>query len=153
MPFDTAVSYRPGARFGPRAIRQASARQTSFRGFNARAGVNPYQSWARVIDCGDVPVTPFDNDIARDQMTQALTELGQHKAVSAVSGGRPKLMTLGGDHSLTLPALRALNKIYGRPVRVLHFDGTFYICPWTYPQAMPLQAARIILGRASAGTL
>lgn len=42
VPFDTAVSYRPGARFGPRAIRAASARQTSFRGFNARAAINPY---------------------------------------------------------------------------------------------------------------
>ena len=54
LPFDTAVTYRPGARFGPRAIRAAAARQTTFRGFNPRAGINPYQSWAKVIDCGDV---------------------------------------------------------------------------------------------------
>ncbi|KAG6027700.1 Guanidinobutyrase [Claviceps citrina] len=76
-PFDTAVSYGPGARFGPRAIRQASARQTSFRGFNPRANINPYRNWARVIDCGDIPVTPFDNDIAREQMTQASRALGR----------------------------------------------------------------------------
>ncbi len=55
-------------------------------------------------------------------MTQGLKALGQHRTVSSVSS-KPKLMTLGGDHSLTLPALRALNEIYGRPVRVLHFDG------------------------------
>lgn len=55
-------------------------------------------------------------------MTQGLKELGSHRTVSSVSS-KPKLMTLGGDHSLTLPALRALNEIYGRPVRVLHFDG------------------------------
>jgi agmatinase len=61
VPFDTAVSYRPGARFGPRAIRSASARQTSMRGFNPRAGINPYQNWAKVVDCGDVSVTPIDN--------------------------------------------------------------------------------------------
>ncbi|KAG6001043.1 hypothetical protein E4U43_001431 [Claviceps pusilla] len=138
-PFDTAVSYRPvillipttsiptsflpGARFGPRAIRQASARQTSFRGFNPRAGINPYQNWARVIDCGDMPITPFDNDIAREQMTQAFKALGAAPASSSLSRGRPKLVTLGGDHSLSLPALRALRDVYGQPVRVLHFDG------------------------------
>ncbi|KAG6094772.1 hypothetical protein E4U30_003046 [Claviceps sp. LM220 group G6] len=123
VPFDTAVSYRPGARFGPRAIRQASARQTSFRGFNARAGINPYQSWARVIDCGDVPVTPFNNDIAQEQMTQAFKALGRATPSSARSKGKPKLVTLGGDHSLALPALRALREVYGQPIRVLHFDA------------------------------
>ncbi|KAG5989361.1 hypothetical protein E4U54_004353 [Claviceps lovelessii] len=122
-PFDTAVSYRPGARFGPRAIRQASARQTSFRGFNPRAAINPYQNWARVVDCGDMPITPFDNDIAREQMTQAFKALGAAPASSSVSRGRPKLVTLGGDHSLSLPALRALHDVYGQPVRVLHFDA------------------------------
>lgn len=45
--------------------------------------------------------------------------------MSSVSS-KPKLFTLGGDHSLTLPALRALKEIYGKPVRVLHFDGEFY---------------------------
>ncbi|KAG6007362.1 hypothetical protein E4U21_006066 [Claviceps maximensis] len=122
-PFDTAVSYRPGARFGPRAIRQAAARQTSFRGFNPRAGINPYQNWARVIDCGDVPITPFDNDIAREQMTHAFHALGRATPSSSLSRGRPKLVTLGGDHSLSLPALRALHQVYGQPVRVLHFDA------------------------------
>ncbi|KAI5863079.1 Arginase/deacetylase [Durotheca rogersii] len=136
-PFDTAVSYRPGARFGPRAIRAASARQTSFRGFNARAGFNPYQSWARILDCGDIPVSPFDNAVAIQQMTAALTELGgRAPAVASDDGGegsapspppawwpKPKLITLGGDHSLSLPALRALNAVYGQPIRVLHFDA------------------------------
>lgn len=121
-PFDTAVSYRPGARFGPRAIRHASSRQTSFRGFNPRAGINPYQNWARIVDCGDIPITPFDSDIAREQMTQAFKELGGRRSHSALSP-KPKIMTLGGDHSLALPALRALKGIYGRPIRVLHFDG------------------------------
>jgi agmatinase len=112
-----------GARFGPRAIRQASSRQTAYRGFNPRANINPYQNWAKILDCGDIPITPFDNVIAQEQMTQALTQLGKRKSVSSLCR-RPKLVTLGGDHSLTLPALRALNEIYKRPVRVLHFDGT-----------------------------
>ncbi|KAL2848909.1 arginase family-domain-containing protein [Aspergillus pseudoustus] len=49
-PFDTAVTYRPGARFGPRAIRHASGRQHSLRGYNPRANINPYQNWAKIVD-------------------------------------------------------------------------------------------------------
>lgn len=56
------------------------------------------------------------------QMTEAFTELGSRGTVSPLLS-KPKLITLGGDHSLALPALRALNKIYGKPLRVLHFDG------------------------------
>lgn len=52
-PFDTAVTYRPGARFGPRAIRAASARQAEGNGFNVRAGINPYLSGVKILDCGD----------------------------------------------------------------------------------------------------
>ncbi|KAM3512868.1 hypothetical protein MY11210_003498 [Beauveria gryllotalpidicola] len=122
VPFDTAVSYRPGARFGPRFIRAASARQIGYRSYNPRANINPYDNWAKIVDCGDIPITPYDNVIAREQMTQGLKELGRHRTMSSV-GDKPKLMLLGGDHSLTLPALRALNEIYGRPVRVLHFDA------------------------------
>ncbi|KAK5989070.1 Guanidinobutyrase [Cladobotryum mycophilum] len=132
-PFDTAVTYRPGARFGPRAIRQASSRQTAFRGFNPRANINPYQNWAKIVDCGDIPITPFDNNIAREQMTQAFKHLGKRGTVSGLSA-KPKLVTLGGDHSLALPALRALNDIYGRPIRVLHFDA--HLDTWD-PAAYP----------------
>lgn len=57
------------------------------------------------------------------QMTEAFTELGSRGTVSPLLS-KPKLITLGGDHSLALPALRALNTIYGKPLRVLHFDGT-----------------------------
>ncbi|ORY59225.1 ureohydrolase [Pseudomassariella vexata] len=135
-PFDTAVSYRPGARFGPRAIRQASARQTSFRGFNPRAGINPYASWATILDCGDIPITPVDNTVALEQMTQAFTELGARSPVSNLLR-KPRLVTLGGDHSLALPALRALREHYGG-LRVLHFDAhldTWH--PAKYPSAWP----------------
>ncbi|KAI0480576.1 Arginase/deacetylase [Xylariaceae sp. FL0804] len=121
-PFDTAVSYRPGARFGPRAIRAASARQTTFRGMNPRAGMNPYVNWAKILDCGDIPVVPIDNAMALKQMTTAFRELGAHAPASPSILSRPRLITLGGDHSLALPALRALHDVYG-PVRVLHFDA------------------------------
>lgn len=117
------MSYRPGARFGPRAIRQASSRQSAMRGFNHRAGINPYLSWARILDCGDIPVTPIDNAVALAQMTEAFTELGSRAPASPSVLARPRLITLGGDHSLALPALRALRAIYGKPLRVIHFDG------------------------------
>ncbi|KKY24048.1 putative mitochondrial precursor [Diplodia seriata] len=141
-PFDTAVSYRPGARFGPRAIRAGSARQTSFRGFNPRAGMNPYTSWAKVLDCGDIPVTPFDNALALRQMSEAFVELGKRSPSPGSAGSssayraKSKLLTLGGDHSIALPALRALHQIHGRPIAVVHFDAhldTWH--PAKYPSA------------------
>ncbi|TVY90785.1 Guanidinobutyrase, partial [Lachnellula willkommii] len=141
VPFDTAVSYRPGARFGPRAIRAASARQNSFRGFNARAGINPFLSWAKIIDCGDIPTSPFDNAVALTQMTAAYLELG-HRAPLSSSLQKPKIISLGGDHSLALPALRGLNKVYGGPIAVLHFDAhldTWH--PAKYPTPWPSQQA------------
>jgi agmatinase len=79
-------------------------------------------------------VTPFDNALAFTQMTDAYTELGFRS--SSAGRAKPKLLTLGGDHSLTLPALRALNKVYGGPVAVLHFDAhldTWH--PAKYPSA------------------
>ncbi|KAK5164824.1 uncharacterized protein LTR77_009488 [Saxophila tyrrhenica] len=140
-PFDTAVTYRPGARFGPRAIRAASARQTSFRGYNPRASINPYLEWAKVIDCGDIPITPFDNALALRQMSEAYTNLAHSTAPasnrdSSIAYRRtPKLLSLGGDHSIALPTLRALNSIYGN-VAVVHFDAhldTWH--PAKYPSA------------------
>jgi agmatinase len=137
-PFDTAVSYRPGARFGPRALRAASARQTSFRGFNPRAGINPYQSWATILDCGDIPISPFDNELALRQMTQAYDELLTRP--STVPNKKPVLITLGGDHSVALPSLRALHKVHGQPIALLHFDAHLdTLNPGKYPNAwLPL---------------
>ncbi|KAK5989628.1 Putative agmatinase 2 [Cladobotryum mycophilum] len=139
-PFDTAVSYRPGARFGPRAIRAASSRQSRSRGWNPRANINPYKSGLEIVDCGDIPLMPVDNGVALKQMTQAMTELGLRNtaagALHASGDGRsskqpPKLLTLGGDHSVALGALRALRQIYGKPITVLHFDA--HLDTWIPP--------------------
>jgi agmatinase len=54
MPFDTAVSYRPGARFGPYAIRSGSRRQRAVRGYTMSWGMNPYTQEQTILDCGDV---------------------------------------------------------------------------------------------------
>ena len=54
MPFDTAVTYRPGARFGPYAIRSGSRRQRETRGYTLAWKNNPYELGSRIMDCGDV---------------------------------------------------------------------------------------------------
>lgn len=122
VPFDTATSYRSGARFGPRAIRAASQRQTSLRGYNPRANFNPYTSWAKILDCGDIPVTPMDNNLAFKQMTLAFEELLLEHNSSSVENSSPRYVALGGDHSIILPHLRGLHKVYG-PINVIHFDA------------------------------
>src|SRR5271156_3975502 len=122
----TQTPRQPGARFGPRAIRAASARQIPSRSFNHRAAINPYSSWARILDCGDIPITPFDNALALYQMTEAYLELLSRRPLSfsnPPSHIHPKLVTLGGDHSVALPSLRALQKTYNTPIAVLHFDA------------------------------
>ncbi|KAL7898549.1 hypothetical protein HDV64DRAFT_21643 [Trichoderma sp. TUCIM 5745] len=93
------LSLQAGARFGPRAIRHASSRQTAYRGFNPRANISPYENWAGIVDCGDVPVAPFGSGIARGQIV---------------------------DHSRSLPALRAWKVIHGKPERVIHFNGGYF---------------------------
>ena len=108
-------------------------RQTSYRGFNARAKINPYRSWAQVIDCGDIPITPLDNFIALKQLADAYMELSSRKAQVGFSKSdvevdgsyvqHPKLVTLGGDHSIALPALHALKHLYQQPIAVVHFDA------------------------------
>ena len=105
------------------------------RGFNPRANFNPYQSWAKVIDCGDIPVTPFDNKLALRQMTEGLYELAARaptaptrlSGIGSTSGSR--LLALGGDHSIALPQLRTLSRIYQQPITVLHFDA--HLDTWT----------------------
>ncbi|KAL2890630.1 putative agmatinase 2 [Ceratocystis lukuohia] len=94
VPFDTSVSYRPGTRFGPRALRSGSSRQTPFRSFNHRAGINPYSSWARIVDCGDMNVSPFDNGLALRQMTEGYAELSKRSPTAPVhTGGQAQANT------------------------------------------------------------
>ncbi|KAJ7157163.1 arginase deacetylase [Mycena filopes] len=134
IPFDTGVSYRPGARFGPYAIRSGSRRQREARGYTMSWGNNPYDHGAKIVDCGDIPVNPFDNALAVDQMevaystllsrpTVAKSSLTQKLAKGKAKGvNHPRIVSLGGDHTIVLPILRSLHKIYG-PISVIHFDA------------------------------
>lgn len=119
-PFDTGVSYRPGARFGPSGIRMGSRRLNPAYSVY-KEGFNPYNNWAKLVDCGDPPVTPLDNRIALDQIYRANRAIGKHKTVSNKLKA-PKVFTLGGDHTITLAAIKAAYENYG-PVTVIHIDS------------------------------
>ncbi|KAK0728570.1 arginase family-domain-containing protein [Lasiosphaeria miniovina] len=129
-PFDTGTSYRPGARFGPSGIRQGSRRLNLYGGYNVPLETNPFNSWATVIDCGDIPVTSYDNTYALHQIEEGhYSILSRSPATDADKKGPslqgktlPRVITLGGDHTITLPLLRSINRAYG-PVTVIHFDS------------------------------
>ena len=109
IPFDTATSYRTGARFGPEAIRSASA---LIRPFHPAHGVNVVQALS-VVDYGDLPVSPGDT-----QRTYAQVE----EALSPVVAAGVFAVALGGDHSITLAELRALAKRCG-PLALVQLDS------------------------------
>ncbi|KAK1758953.1 arginase family-domain-containing protein [Echria macrotheca] len=133
-PFDTGTSYRPGARFGPSGIRQGSRRLNLYGGYNVPLKTNPFNSWATVLDCGDIPVTSYDNTFALRQIEEGhFSILSRSPATDADQPGPavrgalkgktlPRVITLGGDHTITLPLLRSINRAYG-PVSVIHFDS------------------------------
>ncbi|CDS02893.1 hypothetical protein LRAMOSA00295 [Lichtheimia ramosa] len=121
-PFDSGVSYRPGARFGPAAIREGSRRTLLTGGYNVPQKVDPFSSWATVLDCGDIFMTPFDKELALRQLQYGYASLLDHPTADIEKGTIPRLLTMGGDHTITLPILRALHAVYG-PVSVIHFDS------------------------------
>jgi agmatinase len=124
IPFDSGVSYRPGARFGPAAVRAGSK---LLRPYNPALDVQP---WAgqQVADAGDLAVNPFDIGEA----------IGQIEAGASVAlGSAARLIALGGDHTVALPLLRATAARHG-PVGLIHFDAhldtwdTYFGAPYTH---------------------
>jgi agmatinase len=122
FPYDTSTSYRPGARFGPRGIRAASSREKPGRSYNTLFGIDPYDVGLSVIDCGDIPITPFDAGHAFKQMEQGYRQILFHNTSATNTWARPRILSLGGDHSIVLPILRSLKEVYG-PVSVIHLDS------------------------------
>lgn len=109
VPFDCGTSYRSGARLGPRRIREASA---MLWGYNSALAVKPVDV-LKVVDYGDVNVIP--PSIA-ETMTNIEAEVGAVLAAGAT------VLALGGDHSVSLPLLRAHARKLG-PLGVVHFDA------------------------------
>ncbi|MBO0878617.1 MAG: agmatinase [Pseudonocardia sp.] len=124
VPFDSGVTYRPGARFGPSALREASR---LLRPFHPGLDVSPFEA-VQVADAGDIAVNPFN-------IGEAIETI-QHEA-EALSAGGTRLVTVGGDHTIALPLLRAAAKAHG-PVALLHFDAhldtwdTYFGEPYTH---------------------
>ena len=109
VPYDGATSYRSGARFGPRAIREQSM---LLWGYNNPLGVAPFKT-LKVIDYGDVEVVPVDVLATHGAINVEVTNLLKENV---------KVITLGGDHSIALPLLQAHARKYGR-LAVIHFDA------------------------------
>jgi guanidinobutyrase / D-arginase len=109
VPFDSGVTYRPGARFGPAHIRESSR---LLRPFNPALGVSPFAR-LQAVDAGDLAVNPFD-------ITEAIG--GIERGARALIERVPRLLTLGGDHTVALPLLRAFAAVHG-PLAVVHFDA------------------------------
>ena len=108
-PFDGGTTFRPGARFGPRAVRAASALT---RGFHPGAGLDLFEV-LRCADGGDVLCVPMSIERSLENIRARVAEI-------AAAGALPALV--GGDHSITLGALRALAAVHG-PLGLVHFDA------------------------------
>ncbi|EON61125.1 agmatinase [Coniosporium apollinis CBS 100218] len=120
-PFDTGVTARPGARFGPTGIRQGSRRISAGEAWSVYTGKNQYLDWAKLVDCGDAPLTFLDNTAALRQLDKAHKVISGRRTNSSTYT-TPRIITLGGDHTTTLSALRSTHERWGQ-VSVIHFDS------------------------------
>ena len=124
VPFDSGVTYRPGARFGPSYIRQGSR---LLRPYNPALEVSPFAG-VQVVDAGDIATNPFSIEQALQQVEAGVRDLS--------ADGR-NVVVLGGDHTIALPALRALKAQHG-PIALVHFDAhldtwdTYFDAPYTH---------------------
>jgi agmatinase len=112
-PVDETVTYRPGARFGPRAIRQADVGGGAFRP-NMDLGVNPFEVLT-VVDYGDAEVVPADAARSHEAIRRAVGEICAAGAVPIV---------LGGDHSIAHPDVGAVARhLQPEALGLIHFDA------------------------------
>jgi agmatinase len=120
VPFDSGVSYRPGARFGPAHVREASR---LLRPYNPAQDVFPFGA-QQVADAGDIVANPFD-------IAEAVRQI--EAGARGLAGHADKLVAIGGDHTIALPLLRAVHAKHGT-VAVLHFDtwDTYFGAPTTH---------------------
>ncbi len=110
VPFDGGTTYRPGPRFGPRHVRVQSA---IIRPWNPVLKVNPFAKY-RVADFGDLPVNPLSIEDTFQRIERGLTP---------VLDAGARTVCVGGDHSISLPILRAVAKKHGGPLCLVQFDA------------------------------
>lgn len=114
VPFDGGVTYRPGARFGPRAVREASQ---YVKPYSIQHDVNVCEALS-LADAGDSPVRPYNVKETLDAVTEFASTLGDP--------ARTRLMAIGGDHSIAYANIRATWLRRGRPgtgLALIHFDS------------------------------
>ncbi|KAL8392624.1 hypothetical protein RB595_002714 [Gaeumannomyces hyphopodioides] len=121
-PHDTTVTGRPGARYGPTGIRTGSQRMLLMDTWSVYTGKGMGDSWATLVDCGDVPLTWLDNNVALKQLDKAHRVVSGRVASNASVSRTPRILTLGGDHTTTLSALRSTYQRFGQ-VSVIHMDS------------------------------
>src|ERR1035437_7543136 len=109
VPFDSGVTYRPGARFGPSHVRESSR---LLRPYNPAVDVSPFEKH-QVADAGDIVVNPFDLNEAIADIERGSRDL--HERANRV-------ISIGGYHTIALPLLRAMAAKHG-PISVVHFDA------------------------------
>ena len=125
IPFDAGTSYRPGARFGPQSIRQASRHLRTQ--YHPSYDTEPFVE-QQVADAGDISCNPFNIEEAVGQIQMVAIEM---------LGKVDSIISLGGDHTIALPLLRAVNHFHG-PVALVHFDAhldtwdTYFGAPYTH---------------------
>jgi agmatinase len=124
MPFDSGVSYRPGARFGPAHVRASSK---LLRPYHPALDVSPF-AVQQVVDAGDLAINPFD-------LGEAIASI--ERGADELRAAGVKLLSIGGDHTIALPLLRSLHRTHGE-IAVLHFDAhldtwdTYFGAPFTH---------------------
>ena len=114
VPFDAGVTYRPGARFGPRAIRDASQ---YVKRFHIQHNVDVCDALS-IADAGDAPISPFS-------ISQTLDDVGDF-ALGLGQPGHTRLLAIGGDHSIAYANIRATYALRGEPtggLALIHFDS------------------------------
>ena len=113
-PFDEGTSSRPGARFGPRAIRMAPTAHANVDAWSIQLDVEPYAS-LKVVDAGDAPIVPT-------RFERGLRVI--HEKVLRVASAGAVPIVLGGDHSISFPSVAAVARhVWPRSVGVVHFDA------------------------------
>jgi guanidinobutyrase len=109
VPLDIGTSHRPGARFGPREIR---AESSLLRPYNMATGAAPFDT-LQVADLGDVPINTYSLEKSLTIITEFYDEVLASDCIP---------LTLGGDHTIALPILRAIAAKHG-PVALVHVDA------------------------------
>lgn len=118
VPYDGGVSYRPGQRFAPTRVREMSALG---RAYHWSRGEDIFEN-LKVADAGDCPTVPIDMKQTYERIENFFGQM--------LKAGK-KFLAIGGDHSITLPLLRAVRRHIGEPVSLIHFDAHLD----TYPPA------------------